>query len=117
MLADKVSKLDADSLAAVRAGEPIPNAKLQSLALFTTRVFETRGLITKADANAFLAAGYSELQIAAGYSELQIMEVVLAVSVKTLSNYSNHIFHTEVDEVFAPYKLGASDSTADTAVA
>ena len=108
MLADKVSKLDADSLAAARAGEPIPNAKLQSLALFTTRVFETRGLITKADANAFLAAGYSELQI---------MEVVLAVSVKTLSNYSNHIFHTEVDEVFAPYKLGASDSTADTAVA
>lgn len=27
--------------------------------------------------------------------------IVLALAVKTLSNYSNHLFHTPVDELFA----------------
>lgn len=96
MLADKVSKLDADSLAAVRSGGPINDNKLRALASFTGHVFETRGMINSVAAEAFLAAGYSEKQI---------MEIVLAISVKILSNYSNHIFHTDVDEVFAAYKV------------
>ena len=96
MIADKVSKLDADTLAAVRSGDLITDEKLQALASFTARVFLSRGLITKTEAAAFLAAGYEERQI---------MEIVLAVSVKTLSNYSNHIFHTELDDVFVPYAV------------
>jgi len=51
-----------------------------------------RGLPDSSDVDAFLAAGYSERQI---------LEVVLAIAVKTLSNYTNHLFHTPVDEVFA----------------
>jgi len=94
MIADKVSKLDADTLAAVRSGDLISDEKLQALASFTARIFLSRGLITKAEATAFLAAGYEERQI---------MEIILAISVKTLSNYSNHIFHSELDEAFAPY--------------
>lgn len=101
MIADKVSKLDAETLKAVRAGATLPDTKLQALALFTTRVFESRGLISSEDATAFLAAGYSEQQI---------MEIVLAISVKTLSNYSNHVFHTDLDEVFAPYAVDAVKS-------
>jgi len=31
--------------------------------------------------------------------------VILAIAVKTLSNYSNHAFATPVDEVFAAYKV------------
>jgi alkylhydroperoxidase family enzyme len=38
--------------------------------------------------------------LAAGYSERQILEIVLAIAVKTLSNYANHLFHTPVDAMF-----------------
>jgi hypothetical protein len=46
----------------------------------------------RADVEAFLASGYSEQQI---------LEIVLAIAVKTLSNYANHLFHTPVDSLFA----------------
>jgi alkylhydroperoxidase family enzyme len=50
-----------------------------------------RGRPSKADVAASLAAGYSEQQI---------LELILAISVKTLSNYSNHLFHTTLDQAF-----------------
>ena len=96
MIADKVSKLSADDLAAIRGGTTLPDAKLNALSLFTSHVHDTRGLITKAAAKDFVAAGYSENQI---------LEVILALSVKILSNYSNHIFHTDVDAAFEAYKV------------
>jgi alkylhydroperoxidase family enzyme len=51
-----------------------------------------RGLPAPADVHAFINAGYDERRI---------LEIVLAIAVKTLSNYSNHLFHTPVDEAFA----------------
>lgn len=96
MIADKVSKLDPEALAAARLGNTIPDEKLHSLAVFTSHVFSTRGIISNAQATAFLAAGYEEKQI---------MEIVLAIAVKTLSNYSNHIHHSEVDDAFASYAV------------
>jgi alkylhydroperoxidase family enzyme len=53
---------------------------------------DTRGLPTRAQVETFLAAGYTETHI---------LQIVLAVAVKTISNYSNHLFHTPVDKVFA----------------
>jgi len=32
-----------------------------------------------------------------------VLEIVLAIAVKTLSNYSNHLFHTPVDDTFASF--------------
>ncbi len=96
MIADKMSKLDAETLAAVRLGNSLPDEKLRALAVFTSHVFSTRGMVLNAEATAFLAAGYEEKQI---------MEVVLAIAVKTLSNYSNHIHHSEVDDAFATYAV------------
>lgn len=96
MIGDKMAKIEQDVLAAVRSGEPLPNAKLQALSVFTSRLYETRGLISKLEATTFLDAGYSEQQI---------LEVILAISVKTLSNYSNHIFHTDLDSAFDGYEL------------
>ena len=52
---------------------------------------ESRGNPTDADAKAFLDSGYSEKQI---------LGIILAIGVKVLSNYTNHIFHTEVDDAF-----------------
>jgi len=43
--------------------------------------------------------------IEAGFQERDLLYIVLAVAVKTLSNFSNHAFATEVDERFAAYKV------------
>lgn len=90
-VADKMSKVPIDVTDAIREGRPIADAKLQALAAFTRAMLETRGRPTDADAQAFFAAGYREKNI---------LGVILAISVKTLSNYTNHVFNTPVDDVF-----------------
>jgi uncharacterized peroxidase-related enzyme len=92
MLALKKSGLSAEATEALRNDQPLPDAKLEALAHFTRTLVEKRGFIARADAEAFQAAGYTEQQI---------LGIVLALSVKVLSNYANHLFQTEVDPVFA----------------
>jgi AhpD family alkylhydroperoxidase len=92
MLAEKKSGLAAEVMAALRDDRPIPDPRLAALSTFTRQMVEKRGLIGKADAEPFLTAGYGERHM---------LEVVLAIAVKTLSNYSNHLSHTRLDEVFA----------------
>lgn len=91
LLADAKSKLDPEVTDAIRAGEPVPDARLAALAAFTRVMVATRGLPSRADVGAFLAAGYEERHI---------LEIVLAIAVKTLSNYANHLFHTPLDAMF-----------------
>lgn len=103
MVAEHVSRLDAHSIASLRAGTPLADAKLQSLAVFTKHAFASRGMITNGNAAAFIDAGFSETQI---------LEVVLAIAVKTLSNYSNHIFHNDLDAAFASYQVELAPALA-----
>ena len=91
-LADKMSGVLAEVTDAIRDGTPIPDARLTALHDFTRTLVATRGLPSRAEVERFLAAGYTERQI---------LEIVLAIAVKTLSNYANHLFHTPVDSVFA----------------
>jgi len=90
-VADKMSKVPPDVTDAIRDGRPIPDAKLRALAEFTRIMLEKRGRPNETDAQAFFSAGYSERNI---------LGIILAISVKTISNYANHVFHTPVDEVF-----------------
>lgn len=76
---------------AIRSDRPIPDSKLEALRTFVRKMVESRGNPTDADAKAFLDSGYSEKQI---------LGIILAIGVKVLSNYTNHIFHTEVDDAF-----------------
>lgn len=78
---------------AIRAGQPISDGKLEALRRFVSAVVVTRGLPTEADTQAFLTAGYGRAQV---------LDVVLGVGVKTLSNYTNHIAETPLDQAFAP---------------
>ena len=96
MLADKMSGVPAPVLTAIRAGQPIPDARLQALYSFTQELVRTAGKPGQAVADAFLAAGYTEATA---------LQVILAAAVKTLSNYTNHLFQTEVDDKFAAYKV------------
>lgn len=95
-LADNVSKTPEEVTQAIRQGKEIGDKKLKALHDFTKIMNESRGNPTPEQAKAFLEAGYSEKQILA---------IILAQAVKTISNYSNHIFHTEVDEAFSGSKL------------
>jgi uncharacterized peroxidase-related enzyme len=95
MIAEKVSKTPQAAIEAIRADQPIPDPKLQALSAFTRVMVSSRGLPAPEDINAFKAAGYTERHV---------LEIILAIAVKTLSNYSNHLFDTEVDERFAGYK-------------
>lgn len=91
-IADNASKVPADVTNAIRDGKEIPDAKLQALSKFTRIMFDKRGFPTHAEVQEFLEAGFEEKHV---------LDIILALAVKTLSNYSNHIFHTEVDELFS----------------
>ena len=90
-LADMFSKVPAAVTEAIRAGSEIPDLKLRVLSDFTRHLITTRGRPTEAAARTFIAAGFTEKQI---------LELVLAIAVKTLSNYANHIMGTPVDDKF-----------------
>lgn len=92
-VADKMSGVPTEVTDAIRDGRAIADPKLQALAAFTRIMVDTRGRPNDGDVQRFLAAGYSERNI---------LGVVLAIGVKTFSNYANHLFHTPVDGVFAP---------------
>jgi alkylhydroperoxidase family enzyme len=40
---------------------------------------------------------------AAGYTQRNVLEVILGLSQKVMSNYTNHIAQTPVDKVFEVY--------------
>jgi uncharacterized peroxidase-related enzyme len=96
MLADKKSGVAAEVLKAIRTGQPIPDARLAALHALTVEMVKTQGRPGAATVQAFLAAGFEEKHL---------LYVVLAIAVKTLSNYSNHAFATPVDAVFAAYRV------------
>lgn len=101
MIADKVSKVPPDTLEAIRAGQPIPDARLAALHRLATEMVRTHGRPSAQTVQDFLAAGFDERKL---------LYVVLALAVKTLSNFSNHAFATEVDERFAAYRVQPSEA-------
>lgn len=86
-------------LAALRAGTPLPDPRLAALSTFTSTMLATRGNPTAQQVAAFLAAGFEERHLLA---------IVLAISVKTISNYANHVFHTPIDPAFEAFAWSAS---------
>jgi len=95
-IADNMSNVPTEVTNAIRDGKEIPDAKLKALSKFTKIMFESRGNPTEEQAKAFLEAGYTDKHI---------LGIILALAVKTLSNYSNHVFYTEIDEAFQGRKL------------
>lgn len=89
---DMMSKVPSEITDAIRDGRPIADAKLEALRTFAHIMTESRGTPSPLQAQAFLEAGYTESHI---------LGIILAISVKVISNYSNHIFHTELDPAFA----------------
>lgn len=91
MLAENVSRVPLDVIDAIREGRDIIDPTLAALSRLTSILVKQRCLVERADVDAFLAAGFKEQDVLA---------ILLAISVKTISNYSNHLFDTPVDAIF-----------------
>jgi uncharacterized peroxidase-related enzyme len=85
------SGVAADVVAALRDNTPIADARLESLRQFAIVMVNSRGWPEPAQLQAFLAAGYSQQTV---------LEVILGISLKVMSNYTNHVVQTPVDGVF-----------------
>lgn len=92
-MAGKMMGLDDETIQAVRDGRPVLDPKLAAIAEFTTKVVVKRGHVSDQDVETFITAGHTQAQV---------LEVLLGVSTKTISNYMNHIAQTPLDEAFAP---------------
>lgn len=84
----KQAGMDDAVLKALRAGDALPDARLDALATFTRTVVRDRGWAGDTAVQAFIDAGFTQGQV---------LEVILGVSLKTLSNYTNHIAGTPLN--------------------
>ncbi len=87
-------KVDGDVIKALHAGEPLQDAKLHALQATTRALTHQRGQLSDTQTAAFKAAGYGEQQL---------LEIVLGLAQKVISNYANHLADTPVDEAFKQF--------------
>jgi len=79
---------------ALRNETTLPNARLEALRTFTLSVVRDRGNVDDHAVQAFLDAGFTKHHI---------LEVILGVSQKVMSNYTNHLANTPVDAPFTKF--------------
>ncbi len=91
----KMMKVDDAISNALRNETPLPSDRLEALRAFTLKMVRERGHVADADVQAFLDAGFTKRHV---------LEVVLGIAQKVMSNYTNHLADTPVDkpmQVFA----------------
>lgn len=90
----QMMKVDNSITEALRNETPLADAKLEALRTMTLSVVRNRGNVSQEDLDAFYAAGYGETQV---------LEIILGLSQKVISNYTNHIANTPVDAAFEKF--------------
>lgn len=86
-----MSGVPGDVVDSIRDGTEITDPRLEALRVFTRQVVDKRGWVEQDAITTFLGAGFSKEQV---------LEVILAVAHKTISNYANHIADTPLDGAF-----------------
>ncbi len=87
-------KVDDHITEALRNKTALPTEKLQALHDMTLSIVRNRGRVSDAELEAFYAAGYTERQL---------LEIILGLSQKIISNYTNHMANTPVDAAFQKF--------------
>lgn len=80
-------------VSAIRNDQPIEDGKLEAFRRFVAEMTEKRGFPSDEATAEFLKAGYSRKNL---------LEVILGIGLKTLSNYTNHVAETPLDSAFQP---------------
>jgi AhpD family alkylhydroperoxidase len=91
-MARRMVKVPSPIVDALRAGDSLPDEKLNALAEFTRRVVRERGWVPEAAVMALLEHGFTRAKV---------LDVLAGVAAKTLSNYANHIMNTPLDAPLA----------------
>lgn len=86
-----VLKAPADIVAAVRSCQPMDDSKLDALATLAKEIVAERGHLSAPTIDNFLAAGYRKEQV---------LDVLIGVALKTISNYTHHISPVAIDTAF-----------------
>jgi AhpD family alkylhydroperoxidase len=84
-------KVPTEITEALRNDRPIPDTKLEALRQLVTAIVEHRGWPPAQSVQAFINAGYQPAHI---------FDALVGVAQKTLSNFTNHMAATPVDEQF-----------------
>lgn len=84
-------KVDPKLTEALRNREAMPTDKLQALHDTTLSIVRNRGRISDSELEHFYTAGYGQQQL---------LEIILGLAQKTISNYTNHIANTPLDKPF-----------------
>jgi len=79
---------------ALRNTVQLPDDKLQSLHTTTLALVRNRGHLSQDELDSFFASGYEQRHL---------LEIVLGISQKVLSNYINHLAETPVDPTFKKF--------------
>lgn len=82
----KMKGANGQTLIALSSRSAVDDPKDGALAKFSQLITKSRGRPEAGEVQAFLDAGFTKQQI---------LEVILIVSIKTLSNYINHLTHPE----------------------
>ncbi len=86
-----------ENLMAIRNEGTIPSSKFDALRSFTLEVYRNKGRISDQVLESFLAEGYTKAQA---------VEVITNIGVKVISNLTNQLTMTAIDEPFAPLSEG-----------
>ncbi|MHA7662009.1 carboxymuconolactone decarboxylase family protein [Metapseudomonas otitidis] len=78
---------------AIRHEKPIDDPQLEAVRQFTASLVDDTGWVSEDKVQAFLDAGHTRRHV---------LDIITGVAQKTLSNYTNHLAHTPLDEVLAP---------------
>lgn len=97
----KRMKVSDDIIEALRNETPLPSPKLEALRTFTVQMLRQRGNVFDAQIEDFFAAGYGHRAV---------LDIILGLSQKVMSNYINHIAETPLDEVVKPMAWERSDT-------
>lgn len=100
----KMMKVSDEITNALRNETALPTLKLEALRKFTIQMVRERGNTTDTQIETFFAAGYSHRAV---------LDVILGIAQKTMSNYINHVAVTPIDEVFQPLKWQRSDTALE----
>jgi len=83
--------LTTQEIADILDSKPLADQKLNTLVDFGHKIVVNRGFVEQQDIDTLLNAGFTNQHV---------IEVILIASLKTITNYTNHVAHTELDEQF-----------------
>ena len=87
----KKAGLSTDTLQSITTFKTLSNPRLEALRTFTVAILEHKGQVDEQKVEDFIKAGFAKAQV---------FEVVMGVTLKTMTNYSNHLAVAEPNAEF-----------------